>query len=201
MKKIVIIMVIMLVPVLFIQACTKQKSNNSTTPLKEEQGMKTPAETDNLAFEALKKLDTKLFNQYVQHTAGKDRHQMGSQLFDTSLDKEGEEFLGAIVENLEYEILSEETNGDQAYVFIKISNKNLSSVMKDLITAAMNERREKKESKLNELIRQKNKNNKQVTECKTELVKKADEWKIIMDDKIMNAICGGLFSGDFEIDD
>ena len=159
-------------------------------------GFLTPPETVDTAMKALKQADTRTFNRYVQHTAGPDGRFVENRLLDDTLDAEGQEFVEAVVSHLSYRLGQSAENGDEASVDIEISNSDLSGVIPLLVDRALRERRESRDGALSSLIRQEAENGKTVSlETTLQLVKKDGIWKIVLDDAVMNAICGGFFSG------
>lgn len=179
-----------------------QASASSAAFQQESNALKilTPSETVMIAFDALKIADTKTFNQLIQHTAGKGNTYVENKLLDDSLDSEGQAFVEAVMENFSYKIGREDIQGDTATVQVEFTNSDMSGVMGELVRRAMQEQRETEDSELIEII-QEARGGESVTEhLELSLIEKDGSWKIILTDADMNAICGGLFSNNYEFD-
>ncbi|MDL2234058.1 DUF5105 domain-containing protein [Ruminococcaceae bacterium OttesenSCG-928-L11] len=175
-----------------LQAANQQQSDSEE--------ILTPSKTVITAFDALKNADTKTFNQFIQHTAGKDNTHVENKLLDDSLDSEGQEFVKAVMENFSYDIGEETIQGDTATVQVDFTNSDLSNVMGELISRAMQEQQETEDGKLNGIIIEASGGESVTESVELSLVKKGGIWKITLDDADMNAICGGLFTNNYEYD-
>lgn len=196
---------ICLIFVFTLTSCTNLQTQSETpqTETQQEgsgQEILTPSETVIAAFDALKRADTKTFNSLIQHTAGENNTHVENKLLDDSLDSEGQDFVEAIMENFSYEVGKEDIQGNTATVQVDLTNSDLSNVMGELISRAMQEQQETEDSKLNEIIREASGGESVTEQVDLSLEKKDGVWKIILDDADMNAICGGLFSNKYEFD-
>lgn len=175
-----------------------QNETNNTASA--EENLLSPKETVETAMDAVKIADTKTFNHYIQHTASSDNVHVENKLLDDALDPEGKEFVEAVMVNFSYEIKKEEINGENAVVTVAFTNSDLSNIMGQLIKHAMTEKAESEDARLNQLILQAAEGSSTTAEVDLDLIKKDNMWKIILDDDDMNAICGNLFSGEYEFD-
>ena len=174
--------------IIFTSGCAGDKTNSAD---KAKATQLTPIQTVNTAMAALKNSDTETFNKYIQHTAGKEN--MFIKHTDTKLSEQGKEFLQLVVADLSYQINGETINGDKATVDIKITNTDFSNIINLLIEKAMSEKRENEDARLNQMLKEADKNKTISRETKVNLIQQADGYKIILTEADINAICGGLF--------
>lgn len=160
----------------------------------------TPTQTVTQAFDALLNADTETFNQFIQHTAGADDHRVGSSHIGDTFDREGRDFVQAVMLHFSYRIIKETEQGDSATVEVTFQNSDLSAVMGQLIAHAMQERDEDEDARLSDLIRRAPADDPVKTNISLSLVSQSDGWKIVLDDAAMNAICGNLYLGEGEHD-
>lgn len=146
-----------------------------------------PKQTIAIAFESLKNANSKEFNQLIQYNERQDGvfACKDNKLFGNNLNGEGKKFIESVFAKLSYEIGEVNENEDSATAQIKIINRDLSNVDKDIL------RYKDADNPLIEAI--KNANSKMVTtDLKITLNKTSGIWKIEMDRSLMNALCGGL---------
>ncbi len=146
-----------------------------------------PKETITIAFESLKNANSNEFNQLIQYNERQDGTFIykDNKLFGDNLNREGKEFIKSVFANLSYDIGEVNENEDSATVQIKITNRDLSNVYKDILSY------KDAHNPLIEAI--KNANSKMITtDLKITLNKTSGIWKIEMDGPLMDALCGGL---------
>ncbi len=165
-----------------------------------------PKETVEAYLETVKKGELEESEKYlVDGGSGADE--------DNDLDEESEELLDEISNNIfskiEYELSDSEVDGDKAKVEAKITAPDLEKVFYEVfgdsfmmtLMEFMDEEGEIDEEELEKRMMDKFKNilNKEDLETVTQnvkinLEKKENEWLIVMDDDLLNALSGNLFS-------
>ncbi|OAA90824.1 hypothetical protein [Clostridium coskatii] len=159
---------------------------NKTTGLSSENS---PKQTIRIAFEALKNGDSKKFNQLIQY---KERREgvliyKDNKLFGNNLDGKGKELIKSTFSNFSYDIGKVNENKNVATAQVKITNRDLSNVYKNI------PHYKDADNPLIEAI--KNSDNKMVTTNLKITLNKTDEmWKIEMDAALADALCGGLLA-------
>lgn len=189
MKKRCFLLLITFVFIISLSACGNSSDvSNKTSNLL---SITTPKQTIKIAFESLKNANSKQFNQLVQY----DERRNGAffiykdnKFFGNNLNRKDKKFMEGIFANLSYKIGEVNENKDSATVQVKIINRDLSSIYKDIL------RYKDVGDPLIEAI--KNTNSKKIvtTDLKIALNKANGSWKIKMDAPLMNALSGGLIS-------
>lgn len=152
-----------------------------------------PQETVDKAFGAMLKLDGKTFGQYIQNDGKTDKGIVykDNKLFGDNEDDHGKELIKSIVSKFSYKVISSSEQGDSATVKVQITNRDLSGVLKQLITAGVKGNVD--ESTLVELINKTDKTKQFDVDIK--LKYQDDQWKIDMTQDLLNAIAGGFVPG------
>lgn len=184
-------LVLVFVFTVLLSACGNLSGDgNKTTSLLSENS---PKQTIQIVFEALKNGDSKKFNQLIQY---KERREgiffiyKDNKLFGNNLDEKGKEFIKSAFSNFSYDIGEVKENGSVTTAQVKITNRDLSNVYKDILHY-------KDADTLIEAIKNSDKNcdNKMVTtNLKITLNKTDGMWKIQTDTALAEALCGGLCS-------
>ncbi|WPC42186.1 hypothetical protein [Clostridium sp. JS66] len=187
MKKIFSFLVLVFVFTISLSACGNlSDEGNRTTDLSSKIS---PKQTIQIAFEALKNGDSKKFNQFIEY---KERREgvliyKDNKLFGNNLDGKGKELIESIFSNFSYDIGEVKENGNVTTAQVKITNRDLSNVEKDML------RYTNPGNPLIEAI--KNSDNKMITtNLKITLNKIDGIWKIPMDEALTDALCGGLLA-------
>ena len=151
------------------------------------------------ALDAIKSAYSEKAKEYVDYDELLD---MGEdKKLDTEEQVKSDEMAKIIFEGLEYEILGSTENGESATVTANITNKDMSSVMSNLISQAFalafsglsgDEMDAKFEELMVELIQTEDK--KVTEEINIDLVKADGKWKINMNDAFIDALSGGMMS-------
>ncbi|AZV58539.1 hypothetical protein [Clostridium sp. AWRP] len=180
-------LVLVFVFTVLLSACGNLSGDgNKTSGLSSENS---PKQTIQIAFEALKNGDSKKFNQLIQY---KERREgvliyKDNKLFGNNLDGKGKELMESVFSKFSYDIGEVKENGNVTTAQVKITNRDLSNVEKDML------RYTNADNSLIEAI--KNSDNKMVTtNLKITLNKTDGMWKIQMDAALADALCGGLLA-------
>ncbi|MBS3991378.1 MAG: hypothetical protein KGZ51_04835 [Erysipelothrix sp.] len=170
----------------------------------------TPKEVVEKGISAIKNLDLIQIQKYFNADEISDENDVFGQDFDV----ENAEIFALMTKNLTYEIINVNTNDKVATVETKITNINMAVIMKDFITQALilafeqigetevdeEEMQKQMEDLLIELL-SKEDNEMITTEVDIELNEVDGEWKIDLNDELINALFGGLTSVVDEIQD
>ncbi len=107
-----------------------------------------------------------------------------------------------MLQNMSFEILSSEEKGDTATVTVSITNTDAAIVLSEYVSSAFGLifsglSEEEMDAKMTELLAAAFENNKESTvtnEVTLSLSKENDQWKVLPDEEMLDAILGGMYS-------
>lgn len=160
----------------------------------------TPEGAAKAALEALKELDIDTFNRYSDNN-----RKGGNAIIIGSLPEEGSEreLIEAMVKNLSGTFSQGQVDGDKATVPASITNTDLTGVIDEIISFAIADAMKggngDYEAKLVELV--KGAEGSRTTELELSLERVDGVWKVHIDEKLADAVCGGMVSSALELAD
>ncbi|TCL43492.1 hypothetical protein [Harryflintia acetispora] len=159
----------------------------------------TPAGAAKTALDALKELDIETFNRYS------DNNRKGGNVIIGDLPEEGpeRELIEALVKNLSGTFSREQIDGDRATVSASITNTDLTGVIDELINFAIADALKGGNgdyvAKLVELVQEAD--GSRTAELELTLERVDGGWKVHIDEKLSDAVCGGMVSSALELAD
>lgn len=163
----------------------------------------TPKEVVEKGISAIKNLDLIQIQKYFNAEDITDEN----DVFGEDFDIENAEIFALMTKNISYEIINEDTGDKSATVEAKITNINMAIIMREFITQALilafeqmgetevdeEEMQKQMEDLLIDLL-SKEDNEMITTEVNIKLNEVDGEWKIDLNDELVNALFGGLSS-------
>jgi hypothetical protein len=177
-------------------------------------GVEKPEKVVSNALEALKKQDKEKMEEYF--TYEELMNFSNEETEDAEDNFNNEQIKKLIFAKLEYKIISSIEKGDKATVQIEITNIDMKVVMQQYFTEALQIAMsnafagdsaisdEELDKKLEQIFIDKMSKNDQTTKTTTveiQLEKKDNKWKIQLDEKIQDAITGGMLTAFQDIED
>lgn len=179
----------------------------------ESRDVTTPGGAALTAFDALKEADIKTFNEYSDNSRRLDEDRDSRAFLGGDMDAEEMEFIKVLFKNTSYQLGEAKIDGDIASIPATVGNTDFSQVIPEFIGTVLSDafsshpdvvvdEDEKYTKLLTDSFEKANESGKTFTKNVTLTVNRKDgKWFLHIDDKLVDALSGGMITAAGDIGD